>query len=179
MVVQDDPALLKTRTAAERTLRSSRDPEERARAFLVLGTVYEREFDWERAVECYTSALAGHPRDPAVRYFGHNNLGYSLILLERPEDAEPHCLAAIAIEPRRHNAHKNLGLVRQAQARWLEAAFCFLQADRLCPADQRARHLLDVLLSGHPDLSRSERLSTALLELDSSHLQPFSPSRGH
>jgi len=61
-------------------------------------------------------------------------------------------LAAIEVDAVRHNAHKNLGLIRQKQNRWLEAAFCFTEAHHLCPDDTRAWHLLSAVLNLEPEL---------------------------
>jgi len=163
---QDRSTLSRTRTTAEDILRTSGDPDERARAYLMLGSAYEREGNWAAAIECYGDILAVGPADWRVRYLGNNNLGYSLIQLGRFDEAEGYCLAAIAIDPERHNAHKNLGLVRQGQERWLEAALCFAAAHRRCPEDSRAWHLLEGLLARWPELvSRSEQLRSELADL--------------
>lgn len=125
----------------ERAAPPSLPPEERNRrafAWLRRGGEAERREDWASGVDCYGAALDLGPVAPELRYFGHNNLAYCLIRLTRFDTAEPHCRAAIEVDPGRHNAHKNLGLVRQGQDRPAEAAACFATAFRLCPSDVRA-----------------------------------------
>jgi tetratricopeptide (TPR) repeat protein len=137
---------------AEQLLANPREPDDVARAHLTLGCMHEHEADWPAAIESYRKVLANEPRDPTVQYFGNNNLGYSLIQLGRFDEAEDFCTAAIEVEERRHNAHKNLGLVYQGQGRWLDAALSFLTAYELDSRDPRALHHLEQLISARPDL---------------------------
>jgi len=59
----------------------------------------------------------------------HNKRGDYLNLLGRRADANVHTRAAIALDPARHNAHKNLGLALAGQGRLGEAVRCLLEAD--------------------------------------------------
>jgi tetratricopeptide (TPR) repeat protein len=136
----------------ERALDEAEGPDDRARAYLSLGLLGEKREDWNAAVGSYAKALAAGSLRADFNYFGNNNLGFSLIQLGRFDEAEDYCIAAMRIDPSRHNAHKNLGLVRQAQGRWPDAAHCFVEAHRLCPIDPRAWHLLSALLQRHPAL---------------------------
>lgn len=77
-------------------------------------------------------------------------------ILRRHADAEVHTRAAIAIDPKRHNAHKNLGLALAGQGRLGEAAHCLLEADRRCPPDTRARGHLTELLADNPELLEAD-----------------------
>lgn len=140
------------RARYERMLQNAEGPDDRAVAYMFLGVFGERREDWDRAIGYYAKALAEGSQRNDIHYFGNNNLGYSLIQLGRFDEAEEYCLAAIDFDAIRHNAHKNLGLVRQGQKRWLEAAFCFTEAYRLCPDDVRARHLLSAVLGLQPGL---------------------------
>ena len=144
----DDPELARI----EQMLHDAEGPDDRAEAYMFLGVLGERREDWNRAAGSYASALAEGSQRNDIRYFGNNNLGYSLIQLRRFNEAEEYCLAAIEVDAVRHNAHKNLGLVRQGQKRWLETAFCFTEAYRLCPGDTRAWHLLSAVLNLQPEL---------------------------
>jgi tetratricopeptide (TPR) repeat protein len=154
------------RTRIEAHLADVHTPDERAFGYLLLGGLGERRTDWGDAVHQYGKALAEGASDEKILYFGNNNLGYSLIQLERFDEAEPYCLTAIGIDPTRHNAHKNLGLVRQGQQRPGEAAACFMEASRLRPSDRRSWHLLQALLAREPDLlSRSPGLKSRFLML--------------
>ena len=144
----DDPELARF----ERMLHDAEGPDDRALAYLNIGIFGERKGEWDRAVGYYARALAEGSQRNDFRYFGNNNLGYSLIQLGRFDEAEGYCLAAIELDAFGHNAHKNLGLVRQGQKRWLEAAFCFTEAYRLCPGDTRAWHLLSAVLDLQSEL---------------------------
>jgi Flp pilus assembly protein TadD len=100
----------------------------------------------------YARGLALRAAAVDVGYFLHNNRGYCLNLLGRHADAEVHTRAAIAIDPKRHNAHKNLGLALAGQGRFGEAARALLEADCCCPPDTRARGHLTELLAKNPEL---------------------------
>jgi Flp pilus assembly protein TadD len=84
-----------------------------------------------------------------------------LNILRRHPEAEANCRAAIAIDPSRHNAYKNLGLALAGQGRPLEAARCLLEADRRCPTDGRARRHLAELLAENPELLIADPALTA------------------
>ena len=92
----------------------------------------------------------------------HNSTSVSIALEERLqpvlnlerryEEAERHCRSAIRIDPRRHNAHKNLGIALQGLERHAAAAKSFLRAAQLCPADGRALGHLEELLAAHGEV---------------------------
>ena len=136
----------------EQMFKEAKGPDARTHAYLMLGVLRERRGNWSAAVGSYSRALAEGSQHKFLCYFGNNNLGYSLVQLGRFDEAEGYCLAAIEIAPSWHNAHKNLGLVRQGQGRWLEAAFCFVEAYRICPDDPRAWHHLTALLDTEPTI---------------------------
>ncbi|MQX36289.1 tetratricopeptide repeat protein [Roseospira navarrensis] len=155
------------RTAYEQRLAQATAPNERAIARLLLGSLAERCQDWPEAVTQYRHALDAAPSARDLAYFGHNNLGFSLIQMQRFDEAEPHCEAAIRLNPDRHNAFKNLGLVRQAQGRWPEAAGHFITAYEVCPSDTRAWHLLSALVSAHPEVLRPDTgIAARMVALD-------------
>jgi len=79
--------------------------------------------------------------------------------------AEICCRAAIALDPARHNTHKNLGLALAGQGRHVEAARCLLEADRRCPPDTRARGHLTLRLAENPNILEADpALATACRE---------------
>jgi Flp pilus assembly protein TadD len=88
----------------------------KARAALVVATCVERTGDFGRAILVYRRALsfvrdlAPETLDPYTAYFAHNNLAYSLNQTRSFEEGEAEARAAIAVDPNRHNAHKNLGV---------------------------------------------------------------------
>ena len=155
---------------------TSRD--DRAGALVAEGCGHEGSQDWEAAVAAYQQAVELQPQHPLVRYFAHNNLGYSLLQLGRFDLAATHCEAAIFVDPQRHNAHKNLGLAREGQGRWLEAALSLIEAARRCPQDRRAWLHLQKLLTNHPELpGQSGALLSALAELQGRYAAAGAPPR--
>ncbi|MFH1871087.1 MAG: tetratricopeptide repeat protein [Pseudomonadota bacterium] len=108
--------------------------------------------NWQAAADAYRLARSANSPDPLVRYFASNNLGYVLLQMERYEEAAECCREAISINPEQYNAHKNLGLAFQGQGLWIDAAWCLLEATRLCPGDARAWQLLNHLLAARPGL---------------------------
>jgi tetratricopeptide (TPR) repeat protein len=147
-------------------VREVNNPVAKAFALVKLGSFDEKQEDWGNAVDSYTKAVAAGSPDPFVQYFAYNNLGYSLIQLGQFDEAEVYLLDAVDVDASRYNAHKNLGLVRQEQERWSEAAFCFAEAYRLCPQNKRAWHLLSALMTAHPEiLKQSEELRTRVADL--------------
>jgi Flp pilus assembly protein TadD len=154
------------RRSAEAALANPKQPDDVARAHLVLGAFAENRHDWHDAIANYRQVTAQIPQDPEVRYYGHNNLGFCLIQLGRFDEAEPCCLAAIDVEPRRHNAYKNLGLVFIGQGRWLDGALALLEASQRNPADPRAWRHLEQLLAAKPALmEQSADLRRGVVEL--------------
>jgi tetratricopeptide (TPR) repeat protein len=137
---------------ADRFLAGARDPAAQATGCLRAGQLLEQQDRYAEAEAMYARGLALRAAAVDVAYFLHNNRGYCLNLLGRHADAEVHTRAAIALDPERHNAHKNLGLALAGQGRLAEAARCLLEADRRCPPDTRARSHLTTLLAEHPEL---------------------------
>ena len=140
---------------------------ESARYWLVEGCRCEKCEDWDGAIAYYRKALAADPQDPPVRYFAHNNLGYSLLQVGCFDEAETYCAIAIAINPNWHNAHKNLGLALVGQGRWLDAALSLAEAARLYPDDPRAwLHLQQLLAHKHGLFDQSAELARVVSVLD-------------
>ena len=136
--------------------RRTDDPEKQASGYLALGQLLERQENYAEAEASYAQGLAIGPAAGETGYFLHNNRGYCLNLLGRHDEAETHCRQAIALDPARHNAHKNLGLALAGQGRLTEAAQALLEADRRCPADPRARQRLRDLVRDHPEVLEAD-----------------------
>jgi Flp pilus assembly protein TadD len=154
------------RQSAEAALANPKQPDDIARAHLVLGTLNEHRHDWEGAIAHYRQVVAQSPQDPDIHYFGHNNLGFCLIQFGRFDEAEPHCLSAIEVEPRRHNAYKNLGLVFIGKGRWMDGALARLEASQRNAADPRAWRQLEQLLAAKPGLiEESDELRQGVAEM--------------
>ncbi|MCG6534817.1 MAG: tetratricopeptide repeat protein [Syntrophales bacterium LBB04] len=108
---------------------------------------------YEAAAAAYTEALQLTPSRNDTWYSIYNSLGYSLIRCERFREAESYCRAACEIDPRRHNAVRNLGLAFQGQGRYREAARSFMTAMNLCPDDLRAYVHMEDLLYNHEEIA--------------------------
>jgi len=141
---------------AERFLAGARDPAAQATGCLRAGQLLEQQDRYAEAEAMYARGLALRPAGMDVAYFLHNNRGYCLNLLGRHADAEVHTRAAIALDPTRHNAHKNLGIALAGQGRHVEAARCLLDADRRFPGDGRARRHLAELLAENPEVLEAD-----------------------
>ena len=123
----------------ERCLATTRDLARQAAGCLGLGQLLEQQDRYAEAEAMYARGLALPTAPAEVAYFLHNNRGYCLNILRRHVEAEAQCRAAIAIDPTRHNAHKNLGLALAGQGRYGEAARCLLEADPTLAAACRER----------------------------------------
>jgi tetratricopeptide (TPR) repeat protein len=128
------------------------DPEEKARVMLALGQTMEQRGQYGAAAGYYKQALALEPMHTRTWYFVNNNLGFSLNVMERFAEAEDYCRKAMATDPNRPNAYKNLGISMAGQGQYHEAAQYFVAATQVNAADPRAFHLLMDLLKDHPEL---------------------------
>jgi tetratricopeptide (TPR) repeat protein len=129
------------------------DPEKRALYWLTLGQIMEEIQDFEKAIDCYKQGYRMEPTSSWVGYFLNNNLGYSMVQIGLFEEAEPYLRAAIEIDPKRHNAYKNLGLSLQGQRKYSEAVNFYLESIRTNPFDPRALKHLEALVDEHPELT--------------------------
>lgn len=137
-----------------RLLGFTADTGMKAACLLSIGQLMERTGRYDDAARYYTLAFPLGPGCDDTWYFLNNNLGYCLNILGRHEEAEGHCRAAIAINPQRHNAHKNLGLSLLGQGEYPEAASCLITATNMCPTDTRAFHHLENLIAQDRNLLR-------------------------
>ncbi len=149
------------KACVERSVAGTQDPAKRAAAQLRFGQLLEQQDRYAEAEATYTRGLEFPPASPNVSYLLNNNRGYCLNVLGRHAEAEFHARAAIAIDPRPHNAHKNLGLALAGQGHLAEAARCLLAADRRCPQDGRARQHLAKLLTENPEVLAADPVLAA------------------
>ena len=120
-------------------------PEEKASCYKGMGQLMEQIENFEAAIKYYSEAMALEPVNSETWYFIFNNLGYSLNQLQRYAEAEPYCRRAIEIEPRRHNAYKNLGVSLEGQSDYAGAASCYIKAVHQNASDPRAlKHLVEL-----------------------------------
>jgi len=136
----------------ERLMGLSGSSEAQASYWLALGQLAEKDGHFEAAVDYYSQAKALDPKAVETEYFTNNNLGYSLIQLGRHSEAEPCCRMAIETDPKRHNAHKNLGLALQGQGRYADAARPLINAIRANPLDRRALQHLEEMVAEKPEI---------------------------
>lgn len=146
-------------------LENATAPGEKASYLLAMGQLMEQLRDYPAAIEFYQKAFALEPADNEVWYLIHNNLGFSLNVLERYAEGERFCRKAIEINPRRHNAYKNLAISQQGLGDFPSAALNFIEAVKHNAYDRRAIHHLADLLGQHPELLKDISLVNALKEL--------------
>lgn len=149
----------------EDLMSATKEPERNAEYWMTFGQLAEQVGDYEAAIEHYTQAYSLEPAREEVAYFVNNNLGYSLLQLGQPIDAEPYLRRAIEIDPKRYNAHKNLGLSLQGQGKHIEAAWSLVNSALAYPLDGRALDHLTSLISETPELlDRDPELRAAVAE---------------
>jgi tetratricopeptide (TPR) repeat protein len=136
-----------------RVLAAESEVEAKAHCVLALGQTMEQAGDYPSAIRFYREAFAMEPASNDVWYFINNNLGYSYNQVEQHAEAERFCRAAVAINPGRHNAYKNLGLALQGLGNHREAAMCLVIATQKNAGDARATEHLRRLLEIHPELN--------------------------
>lgn len=136
----------------EKILQLVDDPVDKAECFLKMGQTLEQAMDYAAAAEAYARAFDLPQERNATWYFLNNNRAYCLIQMGRSAEAESFCRAAIRMEPKRQNAHKNLGAALQNLGRIGEAAKSFIRATKLHPGDARALALLDELYRRHREI---------------------------
>ena len=128
------------------------DPEKKAQYFLTMGQCMEQIQDYEAAITFYTRAFSLEPVDNGIWYLINNNLGFCLNYFERYKEAEPYCRAAIKIDPRRHNAYKNLGIAMEGQLQFAEAAKLYVKAVQSNAGDMRSLLQLENLIAKHSEI---------------------------
>lgn len=132
------------------------DPGEKGFLYFTTGQYMEQISDFEKAVDYYQKAFALEPSNQRIWYFIHNNLGYSLNRLGRYDEGERFCRIATKINPRIHNAYKNLGIALEGQGRDLEAAKNYIEATKANAADDRPLHHLEDLCKRNPQLLQEQ-----------------------
>jgi tetratricopeptide (TPR) repeat protein len=143
------------------------DIEEIAASALELGAYMERCDKYEHAIIFYSYGLSLKPKKIDILYLLNNNIGYSLNIFGRHDEAQAHCEVAIRKNPNRYNAYKNLGISLQGLGQNAEAAENFMQAVKTCPEDPRALIHLNDILAKHPEIaSEIEGIKEFLFEYE-------------
>jgi tetratricopeptide (TPR) repeat protein len=141
-------------------LKKSSDPNKRADYAMMIGVIMETLDRFGAAVKVYKYALIEGPSTHEKQYYARNNLGFSLNQLGKFEEGEILCREAIELDQKLPNAHKNLGLSLWGQKRYVEAAYCFVNATEADARDPRSTKHLEDLLSEHQELA--EEFATQL-----------------
>jgi tetratricopeptide (TPR) repeat protein len=126
--------------------------ERRAFFHLVLGQKAQGEEKWDVALEHYACGLSCLPKRPRTLYLLYSNSALCRNMFGFYSEAEQYCRLAIAIDPRRHHAFKNLGVSLRGQGDFAGAAWFFLEAMRKNRSDCQALELFRDLLVDHPML---------------------------
>jgi tetratricopeptide (TPR) repeat protein len=124
-----------------------------AKARLALGEAEEAEEKWASALEHYGIGLSLLPKDTITAYFLFNNAARCLNALELYRGGESYCLRAIALDPKRPEAYKNLAICRRGQGDLTGTVSCLLEAIKTNPSDEQTAELFKQLLTDHPTLS--------------------------
>ncbi len=127
----------------------------RADVLFGLGCDMEKRMDYATAVHFYRASRTAEPKNPIIRYFVNNNLGFSLNQLGRFDEAVPVLEEAINISPYQSNAFKNLGLAYQGLGNYEKAVECFYAATKANAADGRSIRHLEELVKEHPELYKT------------------------
>ncbi len=136
---------------AKRILALARGPEMKAWCCLAMGQVMEQMADYPAAITYYSEAFSLEPAHTETWYFINNNLGFCLNTLGRYREGEVYCRNAISIDPGRSNAFKNLGISREGQGDYVQAADAYMAAIRANACDPRALQHLEELYRRFPE----------------------------
>lgn len=134
-------------------IKVSTDPEQSAHCYLALGQIATDEQRHEAALGHFTAALKLAPKKRKVVYVLHNNVAYCLNALGRFAEGEKYCRKAIEVDWTRASGYRNLGLSLDGQKDIFGAAWALVEAIKADASDQRARNLLEKLLTVHPALA--------------------------
>ena len=131
-------------------LQLSKNPEQLAHCHLALGQIATDEQRLDHALTHFTAALDLAPKKRKVSYVLHNNIGFCLNSLGRFSEGEKHCRRAIEMDWIRASGYRNLGVSLQGQGDFIGAAWALAEAVKADNQDERARLLLDKLITTNP-----------------------------
>ncbi len=108
--------------------------------FYSLGRYYQRVVNYEKAIEAYETALAGHPDYVEA----HNALGVIYSKQGRYDLAVQHFRKAIGIAPAASYLHNNIGYAYLVQGKETEAVEALRLALQFDPGNKQAQQNLEV-----------------------------------
>jgi len=118
------------------------------------GAYCEQARDYKNGVIFYSACVAVSFEDKQNKYFSLNNLGFCLNFVRRFDEAEKVLRQAIAFDPERYNALKNLGVSLEWQGQYEEAAECYLKAYNVSGGEPRSHLHLKRILDRYPTLKK-------------------------
>ena len=133
-------------------LRESDKPDYKVHCHLALGQIATDEQELDSALNHFSAALSLKPTTKKVEYVLLNNTGYCLNMLGRYDEGERHCRKALEIDWTRPSAYRNLGVSLHGLGTQIGAAWALVEAAKADASDDRARVLLEKLLSSNPAL---------------------------
>jgi len=116
-------------------------------AMRLCGLAYLGLEEWEQARCDLEQLLKSAPADAAI----HSNLGFALLRLNRPADAERHCRIALSLDSQFADAHNNLAQALAATDRYDESEAAYRQAIASNPLSAAFRFNLGALLQSSCD----------------------------
>lgn len=142
------------------------------RAWNALATVHDHGGDWAEARRCYDAALAAAPT--SQRGIVENNLGFSLVLQHRYDEAVPHLLEAARRQRDMELPRTNLRLALAWQGRYDEAVAGARDGERAAVLNNVG---YVALLRG--DYQQAESLLSRAVDDSPSHFAPAHSNLAH
>ena len=117
------------------------------------GLEFQNRGQIRQALGAYERTLEENPQHTMA----HANLFFTYLTLGDLEKAEQYCQAALKLDPRLHETHHNLGILRRLQSRDQEAAKAFQKALELNPFRAESHYLLGTILADEGQPGEAER----------------------
>ena len=137
---------------ADPLLDSLRRLQSKAEYHYLRGLGFQRRAQFSEALGEFERALKEDPRHAGA----HANLFFSFLTLGDLVKAEEHYQAAHRLDPRLHEIHHNLGILRTLQKRDREAEEAFRQALELNPFRADSHYLLGTILASAGQAGEAE-----------------------
>ena len=138
---------------ADPLLDSLRRLQSKAEYHYLRGLGFQRRAQFSEALREFDRALKEDPRHAGA----HANLFFSFLTLGDLVKAEEHYQAAHRLDPRLHEIHHNLGILRTLQKRDREAEEAFRQALELNPFRADSHYLLGTILANAGQAEEAEK----------------------
>jgi tetratricopeptide (TPR) repeat protein/transglutaminase-like putative cysteine protease len=151
--------------SATTSLRSAANKDPKfARAWLVLGSLLEAQFQRDAALEAYRNAVSANPK----RGICHKLLGFALMGSGKYEEAVSTFQGLIKVDPEDNDAQANLGNALKALRRYSEAATALEVAVKRSPDKVSLQMGLADAYLGAGDTEKAHAVLQQVIKLDSS-----------